>query len=77
MAATRPARAPKFYYPGEVAPASGVYKAMHVSHRPDHLVIAIRGEPFPVCRTCKTEVKFCLFKHVEYLAHDWDFTGPQ
>jgi hypothetical protein len=21
-------------------------------------------------------VKFCLFKHVEYLAHDWDFTGP-
>ena len=66
----------KSFRVGEQAPSSGTYKAIHTGHRKSHLVIAIRGDPFPRCRFCKNAAVFVLVESTPYIAHDLDFAGP-
>jgi hypothetical protein len=71
-----PAREPEVFAPGQKAPVSGIYRAVHSSHREEHNITAIRGEEFPSCRQCKTLVTFSLVTEADYVSHDWDFAGP-
>ncbi len=64
------------YKPGQIVPTSGIYTAIHQQHRPQHDVVAIRGEEFPPCRVCKDEVLFCIASPVLHMMHDFDLTGP-
>ncbi len=64
------------YQPGQIVPHSGIYIAVHEQHRPQHEVIAIRGEEFPPCRVCKDAVRFYIASAVPHMTHDFDLTGP-
>jgi len=64
------------YKPGQTVPATGIYSAVHGPHRPEHDVVAIRGEEFPPCRICKEEVRFYISSQVPHMMHDFDLAGP-
>jgi hypothetical protein len=65
------------YKPGETVPTSGIYSAVHLDHRAPHEVVALRGEEFPVCRLCTTEVRFHIARVLPHMTHDFDLTGPK
>jgi hypothetical protein len=71
-----PRRHANAYKPGTMVPISGIYTVVHVAHRPDHQVMAIRGEEFPRCRVCRGDVTFYPSQAVTHLTHDFDLTGP-
>ena len=73
MPATSPLR---FLSAGETVPVSGMYRAIHLGHRGPHNVIAVKGELFPVCRTCGASVQLELLHTAQHVTHDWDFAGP-
>jgi hypothetical protein len=62
---------------GQMAPETGIYSVVHLEHRHDHKVTMIRGEEFPECRVCKSEVSFYLVCAVTHVTHDFDFSGPR
>ncbi len=64
------------YKPGQMVPISGIYTVVHIGHRPDHEVVAIRGEEFPPCRVCRTNVTFFPTQPVTHMTHDFDLAGP-
>ena len=64
------------YKPGQIVPISGIYGVIHNLHRSQHDVLAIRGEEFPLCRICKSEVRFHVVRPVPHMTHDFDLTGP-
>lgn len=66
----------KSFRVGDQATKSGTYKAIHNGHRKSHMVIVIRGDPFPRCRFCKDAAVFVLVESIPYIAHDLDFAGP-
>ena len=69
-------RRQQVYKPGDNAPVSGIYTAVHEVHRTQHEILAIRGEQFPSCRGCKDQVRFYLTAPVTHMTHDFDLTGP-
>jgi ferric iron reductase protein FhuF len=48
------------YRPGQIVPTSGVYRIEHHRHRLMHEATLVKGTKFPLCRTCKTRVRFSL-----------------
>jgi hypothetical protein len=72
----RPARGKVLYAPGDFAPVTGIYGAIHSEHRPEHQVIAVRGERFPTCRKCHSAVRFYVVQRVSHMTHDMDLAGP-
>ncbi len=62
--------------PGQLVPISGMYTVVHVAHRADHEVLAIRGEEFPACRVCNARVTFYPTQPVTHMTHDFDLAGP-
>jgi hypothetical protein len=75
-AATPSRRFRRAYAKGEVAPVTGIYRVMHLEHRPDHHAVLIRGENFPAFRTCKGAVQFIVHSQASRILHDFDFGGP-
>ena len=74
--ATGPTRNTRGYRPGQLVPISGIYTVVHIGHRADHEVIAIRGEEFPPCRLCGSEVVFHPAQPTAHMTHDFDLAGP-
>jgi hypothetical protein len=64
------------YFPGDLAPITGIYRAVHTAHDRVHELIAISGEVFPACRTCRSNVSFELVRQANHMTHDMDFAGP-
>lgn len=65
------------YSPGQSARASGAYCVHHgTGYREDHDLLAIRGEGFAACRSCKGDVQFTLTKQAIYITDDFDFAAP-
>ncbi len=65
------------YKPGQLVPISGTYSVVHRDHRAPHEVLAIRGEEFPACRVCKSEVRFRVNQPIPHVTHDFDLSGPR
>ena len=55
----------KKYRPGDVVPESGIYRVTHDSHRLMHEATLLAGQRFPICRTCKHDVRFELRRAVK------------
>ena len=51
--------------PGEVVPASGIYRVIHESHRLMHEATLLESDRFPLCRQCKRGVRFELRRAVK------------
>ncbi len=64
------------YKSGQMVPISGIYTVIHVDHRGPHEALAIRGDVFPACRICKTQVRFQIARVVPHVTHDFDLAGP-
>jgi hypothetical protein len=56
---------PKKYRPGELVPENGVYRVTHESHRLMHEASLLKGERFPICKQCKSSVRFELRRAVK------------
>jgi CheY-like chemotaxis protein len=54
------------YRPGEIAPFTGVYRVLHLRHRPPHEVILTKGQKFPRCRKCGDAVRFATEQLVDH-----------
>lgn len=67
---------PRAYKPGQMVPISGIYTVIHVDHRVSHETLAIRGDVFPACRICKSQVRFQIAQVVPHVTHDFDLAGP-
>ncbi len=67
---------PRAYKPGSMVPISGIYTVVHEYHRPNHEVLAVRGDEFPACRVCKSEVRFYVNQVIPHVTHDFDLAGP-
>ena len=48
------------FRPGEKAPCTGLFKAIHSNHAAPHEVTMLFGETFPSCITCRDSVRFEL-----------------
>ena len=53
------------YKPGNLIKVSGVYKIDHRQHSLVHEATLVKGERFPLCRTCGDKVRFTLLRQVE------------
>jgi hypothetical protein len=74
--AARSDNQPLEYRPGQLAAISGIYRVVHLHHRRDHEVVAIRGEEFPPCRVCHESVRFYVAQVSTHMTHDPDMAGP-
>ena len=50
----------KFYKPGQVVPAAGIYKVVHAEHRLPHKASFKARDKFPECSKCASQVRFEL-----------------
>lgn len=64
---------------GEMVRQTGLYRVIHVGHRPIHEAILWEGEAFPSCRTCGDNAKFEFIQPMpeadefEHVGYDGDF----
>lgn len=60
------------FKPGQVVPASGIYKVTHDSHhQQEHEVTCVKGEPFPPCNGCGHHPRFTLIRAASHVKnHD-------
>jgi len=66
------------FLPSAFVPTTGVFKAIHCRHRDSHYVLLLKGDNFPICATCQTDVRYCLefsttwaFEDSDLSAIDW------
>jgi hypothetical protein len=61
------------FKPGDQVLTTGIYAATHHQHRKSHEVFAVKGERFPNCRKCGTQVYFDLLCSAGPIELDRDF----
>ena len=67
------------YAAGAKVKHGGVYKVLHLGHRPPHKSIVQKSEQFPECRRCGTAVVFEFVSSLtesdetEHIGYDRDF----
>jgi hypothetical protein len=61
------------YKPSQAVPISGVYRVEHNGHREAHEATLLRGEIFPPCAVCGTQVRFTLKHRANDIRRDRDF----
>jgi hypothetical protein len=66
-------QAEQAYKPGDEVPESGVYTVRHRLHRENHSATIFKGERFPSCVHCGTEVRFVLARRATRILEDADF----
>ncbi|HET6936575.1 MAG TPA: hypothetical protein VFI72_17160 [Candidatus Angelobacter sp.] len=54
----------RIYKPGELVPFSGIYRIEHASHRMMHHATLTEGMRFPLCKSCRHEVRFTPVRQV-------------
>jgi len=64
------------YRPGEAAPVSGVYEAVHADHRGTHEVLLLARDLFPRCRCCQSSVRFRVLIPLWHAREDFDLKHP-
>lgn len=52
----------RIYRTGELIPASGIYRVVHLEHRLPHEVTLLKDEQFPRCAKCASAVTFELLQ---------------
>jgi len=68
-----PSKAEQIFKSGEEVPESGVYTVIHAGHRPNHAATIFKGERFPSCAQCGSQVGFMLVRPAALIAEDFDF----
>jgi len=59
---------------GDPVRQSGIYEVIHdPQHRQAHEAVMLHDTSFPVCDTCKDQVRFRLIRTAPYIFHDEDF----
>jgi hypothetical protein len=66
-------RAEEVLKSGDAVPESGVYTVIHDRHRPSHAATIFKGERFPTCAQCGTQVRFMLLHPAALISEDSDF----
>jgi hypothetical protein len=61
------------YKPGDAAPDSGLYEAIHHSHRAPHTISVTAGAHFPDCNICDGDVRFRFVRAAAPIEFDEDF----
>ncbi len=61
------------FKPGDAVPDSGLYEAIHHSHRESHTVSVTVGALFPDCNVCDGDVRFRFLRPAAPIEHDEDF----
>lgn len=65
----------EYFKPGEKAPKSGIYTAIHGAdcQHLDHELTCIFRDRLPWCRSCDDQVRFTLLKYAPDAASHEDF----
>jgi hypothetical protein len=58
---------------GSVIPEGGIYRVIHARHRLPHEVTLVKGQQFPRCSKCKSEVVFELVHPAPSIEADHSF----
>ena len=58
---------------GSVIPESGIYRVIHARHRLPHEVTLVKGQQFPRCSKCESEVVFELVHPAPSIQADRSF----
>jgi len=66
-------QAEQIFRSGDEVPESGVYTVTHEGHRLSHAATIFKGERFPQCVHCGTQVRFVLVRPVALISEDSDF----
>jgi len=62
------------YKPGDVVPASGIYRVTHdPRHAAEHEVTCVIGEPFPPCNGCGHHPRFQLVRAAHHIRNHEHF----
>ena len=66
-------KAEQIFKSGDEVPESGVYTVIHEGHRSSHAATAFKGERFPPCAQCGSQVRFMLVRPATLISEDSDF----
>ena len=62
----------QLFRPNEQIPQTGIYELVHAGGS-INTVVLVRGQEFPVCRECGTQVRFRLVRAAPHITEDQDF----
>jgi hypothetical protein len=66
--------ADEVFQPEDQIPESGIYQVLHYRHRLYHEVTMLRGQSFPNCSQCGSNVRFRLVRSAPLIDEDRNFS---
>jgi hypothetical protein len=67
----------ELFQPANPISESGVYQVLHYRHRLYHDVTIVRGQSFPLCSECGTNVRFRLVRAAPHIELDRNFQNKR